>query len=56
MKTWQEKRIERLQKRLRGRTRADGTAMPGFRENVAAIRAELSLISVDADGEIKNGG
>lgn len=46
MKTYIETRMEKLQQRLRGRTKADGTALPGFEQNVATIRAEMEQLSV----------
>jgi len=37
-------RAEKLQQLLKARTRNDGTARLGYEQNVAAIRAELTLI------------
>lgn len=34
-----------LQKKLKARTRPDGTARPGFEQNVAVLRAELSIVN-----------
>lgn len=45
MSTYHERRVEKLQSRLKGRTRHDGTPLPGFEQNVASIRAELEEIS-----------
>lgn len=45
MKTAEERRVDRLAERLRKRCRKDGTPLPGFEQNVAAIRAELEQLS-----------
>lgn len=45
MSTYHERRMDKLAARLRARTRHDGTALPGFEQNVATIRAELEQIS-----------
>ena len=44
MSTYHERRIEVLNRRLRSRTKADGSPMPGFKQNVASIRAELASL------------
>lgn len=44
--TYEEKRVSILSERLRKRTHRDGSPMPGFEQNVAAIRAELEQLSV----------
>jgi hypothetical protein len=36
-------RIQHLMQILKARTDKDGKAKPGYRENVAAIRAELAM-------------
>lgn len=57
MTTYQEHRMNILERRLRGRTQRDGKPMPGFEQNVAAIRAEMEQLSVryakneDADSD-----
>ena len=51
MTTQIERRVERLAARLRLRTRKDGTPLPGFEQNVAAIRAELADMSEDYSEE-----
>lgn len=48
MSTYEERRMELLQRRLRARTRADGSPQHGYEQNVAAIKAEMELISVRA--------
>lgn len=55
MSTWQERRINRLQQRIRSRTRSDGTPLPGFKQNVAQIRAEIEQLAVDNRDERENG-
>jgi hypothetical protein len=45
MTTYFGRRLERLEQKLRSRTRRDGTPMQGFEQNVAAIRAELEQIN-----------
>jgi hypothetical protein len=39
-----KKRIDILMHRLKGRTQSDGTPLPGYKQNVAAIRAELAQL------------
>lgn len=50
-------RMERVTQMLRARTDADGNAMPGFKQNVAAIRAELAQLQeqIDQAGVKHNG-
>lgn len=43
--TYEERRIQKLQERLKARTKHDGTPRPGFEQNVAAIRSELEMMS-----------
>ena len=38
------RRIEQLAERLRGRTDKHGEPLPGYKENVAAIRAEMAQL------------
>lgn len=45
MTTRVERRIEKLQRLLKARTRHDGTARPGFEQNVASIRAEIETLT-----------
>ncbi len=45
MSTYHERRMDMLAKRIKGRTRHDGSPMPGFEQNVASLRAEMELIS-----------
>lgn len=40
-----EQKMNQLQRKLKARTRRDGAASPGFEQNVAAIRAEMELLS-----------
>lgn len=54
MKTFEQKRIDILQERLKRRTKAGGRPLPGYEQNVAAIRAEietLSGVAEDKDAE-----
>lgn len=46
MSTYVERRVEVLAKRLKTRTQKDGTPLPGYEQNVAAIKAELAQLSV----------
>lgn len=46
MSTHVERRVEKLAQRLRNRTQKDGTPLPGYEQNVAAIKAELAQLSV----------
>lgn len=55
MSTQAERRFEVLQRRLQSRTQRDGTALPGFKQNVAAIRAELAQMQEQIEGA-KNDG
>jgi hypothetical protein len=48
MTTQAERRMEKLQQRLKARTRHDGKARPGFEQNVATIRAEMEMLSTRA--------
>lgn len=45
-----ESRIDVLRRRLAARTDADGKPLPGFAENVAAIREEIARLEVVANG------
>ena len=45
--TYISDRIDSLERRLRARTKSDGKPLPGYAENVAAIRAELELLTRD---------
>lgn len=56
MKTWQERRLEKLKRRLEGRLRKDGTPMAGFEQSVASIRAELATLSVRVEKGIGENG
>jgi hypothetical protein len=40
------RRVDKLQARLRARTRRDGKPLPGYEQSVAAIRAELEQLSL----------
>lgn len=55
MSTYQERRVDILNKRLRSRTRADGSPLPGYKQNVASIRAELESLS-DAEERVRTNG
>jgi len=44
MKTYQERRMEKLEGKLKGRTKRDGTPLPGYEQNVAAIKAEIETL------------
>lgn len=37
-------RMDRVTQMLRARTDSDGNALPGFKQNVAAIRAEIAQL------------
>jgi hypothetical protein len=43
--TYFQRRIDQLAHRLKARTKADGTARPGFEQNVAALRAEIEQLT-----------
>ncbi len=45
MSTGLERRMERLQSKLKGRCRTDGSPKPGFEQNVATIHAEMAQLS-----------
>lgn len=38
-------KIQSIERKLKARTRPDGTPRPGFEQNVAVLRAELEMIS-----------
>lgn len=40
-----EDRFNRLEQRLKSRTRPNGDPRPGYEQNVAMIRAELDMIT-----------
>lgn len=44
MSTFQERRIDKLQRLLKARTKADGTPRPGYEQNVATIQAEIETL------------
>ena len=44
--TYISNRIDTLSRRLAARTQRDGTPKPGYRENVAAIKAELEQLAL----------
>lgn len=52
MSTYVERRVNILAERLRTRTQKDGRPLPGYEQNVAAIKAELAQLSVK---EMDNG-
>lgn len=55
MSTQAERRFEILKQRLQARTQRDGEPLPGFKQNVAAIRAELAIMQEQIEGA-KNDG
>lgn len=56
VKTWQERRLERLKRRLENKLRKDGTPIAGFEQTVASIRAELENLLVRIEqGKVGNG-
>jgi hypothetical protein len=64
MSTHHERRVEILARRVRARTKHDGTPLPGFEQNVASLRAEMEIINeriefnraaIEADGDETNG-
>lgn len=40
-----EHKMNRLQSKLKGRTKPNGDPKPGYEQNVAQIRAEMQIIS-----------
>lgn len=44
MKTQAERRFEVLQQRLQSRTNRSGEPLAGYKQNVAAIKAELAIL------------
>jgi hypothetical protein len=38
-------KMQVLQKKLKARTRPDGSARPGFEQNVAVLRAEMAIVN-----------
>lgn len=46
-------KMDSVQKKLKARTRPDGTARPGYEQNVAMLRAELAILNdlIDATKE-----
>lgn len=44
MKTYEERRLEKLAARMKARTRRGGKALPGYEQSVAAIRAEMEQL------------
>lgn len=53
MATYEERRIQQLQQKLRSRIKRDGTPLAGFTQNVARIRAEIEQLSIKDE---ENGG
>lgn len=49
-----ERRVEVLARRMRQRTKRDGTPLPGYEQSVAQIKAELGVLS-NYDGGDENG-
>lgn len=45
MKTYHERRFEKLAERLKARTKSDGSPRPGFEQNVTQLRAEMEQLS-----------
>jgi hypothetical protein len=48
-------RVERLTRRLKARTRANGDPKPGYEQNCAVIRAELDMITKSVTEKNDNG-
>lgn len=57
MSTYAERRFEALKQKLQARTQRDGKALPGFKQNVAAIRAEMDTLQgrIDNEGDQTDG-
>lgn len=55
MSTYIERRMDILANRLKSRTQRDGKALPGYEQNVAAIKAELAQLSLAPTVEEENG-
>lgn len=49
MSLYVTKRIDKLEARLKARTKRDGKPLPGYEQNVAAIRAELEQLSLNIE-------
>lgn len=43
-------RLEKLMQRLQARTNHEGEPLPGFTQNVAALRAEIALLTEKMEG------
>lgn len=53
MTTFQERRVAKIQRMLKARTKHDGTPRAGYEQNVASLEAELQTLSIAQ--ERKNG-
>lgn len=42
-------RLDKLTARLRARTDREGKPLPGYRENVAALKAEIAMLAEQMD-------
>jgi hypothetical protein len=49
MSTRTTHRLEKLMARLKARTDRHGDPMPGFKQNVAALRAEIALLTENTE-------
>lgn len=47
MTSYVSQRIDKLEQRLKARTKRDGKPLPGYEQNVAAIRAELEQLAIN---------
>lgn len=45
-----ERRVDRLSRLLKARTRHDGTPRVGYEQNVAHLRAEIELLTAREEG------
>lgn len=44
MSTYEETQLDKIQRLLKARTRADGKARSGYEQNVATLRAQLATL------------
>lgn len=50
MATRVERRVDRLARLLKSRTKSDGTPLPGYKQNVAQLRAEIETLTSTEEG------
>ena len=49
------RRMEQLVEKLRARTNHAGMPLPGYKQNVAAIQAEMAILQEQIDGAAEHG-